>query len=276
MGNGLRYHKKNNQSPFGRSRPSNFPPLIPGVSATRALPRICHKNRGCTHEESQGHTEKVGGWGFFVELPLARWSLKETVPTVSSKLFLFWKNGRFWMNVSFGKREFTTLTFYTWSPFSPQICQVILQSEAQQLYPVVRYVTYIIDTDTPSHYGSVFSCTRWLTCLSSPRHWDVQLFPSFAEHFLKKGNLWHQGWSKISGSYPFTKFYKAICRGEMGGLKRPMGTPCFDEKGALEASQDVPRHDIQNPKECNRIPSSSKNNNGEFMFDNIYIYIYFP
>ena len=58
----------------------------------------------------------------------------------------------------------------------------------------------------------------------------------------------------------------------MGELKRPMGTPCFDEKGALEASQDVPRHDIQNPKECNRIPSSSKNNNGEFMLDNIYIY----
>ena len=58
----------------------------------------------------------------------------------------------------------------------------------------------------------------------------------------------------------------------MGELKRPMGTPCFDEKGALEASQDVPRHDIQNPKECNRIPSSSKNNNGEFMFDNTYIY----
>lgn len=40
-------------------------------------------------------------------------------------------------------------------PSPRKICQVILQLEAQQLYPVVRYVTYTIDTDTPSHYGSV-------------------------------------------------------------------------------------------------------------------------
>ena len=222
-------------------------------------------------------TQKKWGAGFFSVLkPLARWSLKETVPTGNpANCFFFWKNGRFWMNVSFGKRESTTLTFYTWSPFSPQ---------NMSGNPPVRSPTIVSSRPLRNihnwHWYTLslwvgFSCTRWLTCLSSPRHWDVQLFPSFAEHFLKKGNLWHQSWSKIPGSYPFTRFYKAIYRGEMGELKRPMGTPCFDEKGALEASQDVPRHDIQNPKECNRIPSSSKNNNGEFMFDNmLYIYIY--
>lgn len=257
MGNGLRYPKKQPIT-FWQKQTLYWLRHSEGYQPPENLPQ---KPRLHPWRKSRPH-RKSGGV-IFVLARFYRWSLKETVPTGNTANgFFFEKMAGFeWMFLSV--RGNPPHSHSTHGPPSPRkICQVILQLEAQQLYPVVRYVTYIIDTDTPSYYGSV------LVAQGDSRVWvhpDIEMsscFPVLLNIFWKKGNLWHQSWSKIPGSYPFTRFYKAIYRGEMGELKRPMGTPCFDEKGALEASQDVPRHDIQNPKECNRIPSSSKNNNG--------------
>lgn len=181
MGNGLRYPKKTTNHLLAEADPLLAPPLR-GLSATR---EFATKTEVAPMKKVKATQKKWGG--DFRACPFLPLVIKGNSPHWKhSKWFLFWKNGRFWMNVSFGKRESTTLTFYTWSPFSPQ---------NMSGNPPVRSPTIVSSRPLRNihnwHWYTLllwvgFSCARWLTCLSSPRHWDVQLFPSFAEHFLKK------------------------------------------------------------------------------------------